>query len=68
MGVPPNGGFIGENPIKINDLGVPPFQETPICPGVRNFSICLNFGVMLQLLQRNIIGDWMNTIYLQGCV
>ena len=27
MGVPPNGWG---NPVKIDDLGLPPFQETPI--------------------------------------
>ena len=32
MGVPPNGWFIRENPIKMYDLGVPPFQETSIWP------------------------------------
>ena len=29
MGDPQNGGFIRENPIKMHDLGVPPFQEPP---------------------------------------
>ena len=30
IGVPKMDGFIMEHPFKIDDLGVPPFQETPI--------------------------------------
>ena len=31
IGVPQNRRFIMENPIKMDDLGVPLFSETPTC-------------------------------------
>ena len=44
LGVPQNGWFIVENPIKMDDLGVPLFLETPKCVqtiffGVFEFSV-----------------------------
>ena len=33
IGVPQNGWFIMENPIKMDDLGIALFLETPICFG-----------------------------------
>ena len=45
MGVPQNGGFVMENPIKMDDLRVPLFQET---------SIWLTTSLMNQCL----VNDW----------
>ena len=39
IGVPQNGWFIIENPIKMEDLRIPLFLETPICARVDQLPI-----------------------------
>ena len=77
IGVPPNRWFIMENSIKMDDLGVPLFPETPISVSTRFpsdqtpcRSVFMSFGAAPKPLKppaasRPSKADWHNTSFLQ---
>ena len=56
IGVPQNGWFMMENPIEMDDLGVPLFLETPIC-------FCFNLVVAVAVVARHHRREYCHLIF-----
>ena len=68
IGVPQNGWFIMENPIKMDDLGAPLYLETPICLETETF--CLQIGCFNWIIPNHYIKNGCFTMnpFKAGCL
>jgi len=55
IGLPQNGWFMMGNPIEMDDLGVPPFKETPI---VKTFGFTACFFFLARSWRRQWQRQW----------